>query len=580
MSVSPRSLPVTVKATYIASGAALVVATAFPLACGGESVEESGAAVKGPASATMQARVDQFASVNLTFNASLLDARQKRVVRRLVEASDHLDAIFQLQAWHGNVDANRLLSAGDDAESRALREYYRIMYGPWDRLIGEEPFLEGVGAKPPGAGFYPEDMTVEEFEGWISENPGDEAALKSWYTIVDRKSDGSLVAVPYSEYFRDRLEAAAAAVREAAEYADNESLNRFLELRAEALITDDYYESEIAWVRLTDNLIDPTLGPYEVYEDRLFGYKTSFESFIGLKDPRESERLAGLVANLPDLERALPIPDEHKYLDRSFTSPISVVTEIYAAGETRAGIQTIAFNLPNDPRVREGEGSKKVMLRNVIDAKFEKILKPLAQQVLVPEQAERISVDPYFTRVLMHELAHGLGPDYVTGQPELIVGRALRDHYSAIEEAKADATGTHSLGTLVARGVYDEEFLEEVYIDHVADMFRCIRFGVTEAHGLGCLTQFNFLREKGAITYDPESGLFAAEFDLMPEAMADMAGTYLMLEATGDYEGAGRFLEAYGRASPELQGALDRLAESVPVDIRPRYAVKEMMLQW
>ncbi|MEE8572971.1 MAG: peptidase, partial [Gemmatimonadota bacterium] len=376
------------------------------------------------------------------------------------------------------------------------------------------------------------------------------------------------------------LEAASENLLAAAERASNPTLKRFLELRAGALLSDDYYDSEVAWMRLTDNLIEPTLGPYENYEDKLFGYKISYESFIGLKDPAESERLAGLVAHLPALEAALPIPDEHKYLDRAFTSPISVITLIYAAGETRAGIQTIAFNLPNDPRVREGEGSKKVMLRNVIDAKFETILKPIADQVLVPEQAARISVDPYFTRVLLHELAHGLGPDYVTGQADLTTRQALIDRYAAMEEAKADAVGTNSLRVLTGRGVYDEAFLEEVYIDHVADMFRCVRFGITEAHGLGCLTQFNFLRIRGAITYDETTGHFAADLEVFPVAIAELAHIYLMMQATGDYDGAGRFIEKYGTISPEMQGALDRLAETVPVDIRPRYAVEEMMADW
>jgi hypothetical protein len=333
-------------------------------------------------------------------------------------------------------------------------------------------------------------------------------------------------------------------------------------------------------MRLSDNLIDPTIGPYENYEDKLFGYKISYESFIGLKDPAESERLASLVSHLPQLEAALPIPNQHKYLDRSFTSPISVVTLIYAAGETRAGIQTIAFNLPNDPRVREEEGSKKVMLRNVIDAKFETTLKPIAEQVLVPEQAERISAEPYFTRVLMHELAHGLGPDYVTDDPDLTTRQALKDRYAAMEEAKADAVGTHSLRVLTREGVYDEAFLEEVYIDHVADMFRCVRFGVTEAHGLGCLTQFNFLRETGAITYDEATDRFAADFEVMPVAMAELAHILLMMQASGNYDGAGMFMGRFGTISPEMRAALDRLADTVPVDIRPSYAVEDMMTDW
>ncbi len=556
---------------------AVTVAALLPLACAGE---RAGDADTSPAEGSMQKRLDQFAPVTMSFDESLLDTDQRRVVKELVEASRHLDDIFRLQAWRGTADAASILPQGDDPDSAATREYYDIMYGPWDRLTGEAPFIEGAGHKPEGAGFYPEDMTREEFDEWIAAHPEDEAAFKSEYTVIERTDDGGLRAVPYREAYAAHLEAASESLLAAAERAGNQTLNRFLELRAGALLSDDYYGSEVAWMRLTDNLIEPTLGPYENYEDKLFGYKVSYESFIGLKDPAESERLAGLVAHLPALEAALPIPDEHKYLDRAFTSPISVVTLIYAAGETRAGIQTIAFNLPNDPRVREGEGSKKVMLRNVIDAKFETILKPIAEQVLVPEQAARISVDPYFTRVLLHELAHGLGADYVTGQPDLTTRQALKDRYAAMEEAKADAVGTNSLRVLTRNGVYDEAFLEEVYIDHVADMFRCVRFGTTEAHGLGCLTQFNFLRNREAITYDEDTGLFAADLEIFPVAIAEMAHVYLMMQATGDYDGAGEFIERFGTISPEMQGTLDRLAVTVPVDIRPRYAVEEMMADW
>jgi len=543
-------------------------------ACGGGEQEiavDSGSA--------MADRVAQFAPVTLEFDASLLDERQKRVLRRLVEASDHLDAIYRLQVWGGNLNPAAVLPSEDTPEATAIRDYYELMYGPWDRIAEEEPFVAGVGPKPAGAGSYPEDMTKEEFEEWIGLNRGDAAAFTSYYTVIER-DNGGLRAIPYSQAYVDQLEAAAAALRDAAESADNESLERFLRLRAESFLTDDYFDSEIAWMRLEDNLIEPTIGPYEVYEDGLFGYKASFESFIGFKDPVASDLLAGLAARLPALERALPIPDEHKYLDRDFTSPISVIDLVYGAGETRPGVQTIAFNLPNDARVRETEGSKKVMLRNVIQAKFETNLRPIAEQVLVPEQAGRIGFEPYFTRILVHELAHGLGPDYVTGDPDLTVNKALQEHYSALEEAKADAVGTHSLGVLVERGDYSQDFYEEVLIDHLADMFRCVRFGATEAHGLACLTQFNYLRGAGAITYDEASGRFAADLETMPAVMSELAGQYLLLQATGDRDGAGAFLERYGKMSPEMAGAIERLDGVVPVDIRPSYAVKGMMSDW
>lgn len=527
----------------------------------------------------LRARLEQLAPVTLDFDESLLDARQKALLKKLVEASDRLDRIFLRQVWRGNPRlAERLATArGEGAD--AARHHFAIMYGPWDRLAEDAPFL-AVGPKPLGAGYYPEDMAQNEFEAWLEAHPADREAFTSYYTAIRRTEDGELRAVPYSEAYREELEEAAGLLREAAELADNESLRRFLQLRAEAFLSNDYFESEVAWMRLEGNLVDPTIGPYEVYEDRLFGYKAAFESFLTIRDPEESRRLEALVARLPELERALPIPDRHKSLDRPFTSPISVVTEVYTAGDTRAGVQTLAFNLPNDPRVREEEGSKKVMLKNVVEAKFEKILKPIAGTVLESDQAAEIGFDAYFTRILMHELAHGLGPDYVTGNRELTVNRALRDRYSALEEAKADVVGSHSLGVLGRRGVYTPEFVRQVYLSHAADLFRCVRFGVTSAHGKGCLMQFNWLLEKGALVHDAGSGTFRVEPERMPAAIADLAREFLLLQATGDYEGAGAFLERYGGEIPEsLRAALGKL-EAVPVDIAPRYAVKEKMREW
>ena len=335
----------------IRSSLVAVASLALAAACGGGEPEMS-----GESGASMADRVAQFAPVTLDFDAALLDDRQKRVMRLLVEASDHLDAIYRLQVWRGNADPEALLPDEGTPDAAAIRDYYELMYGPWDRIAEEEPFVPGVGPKPAGAGSYPEDMTKEEFEEWIGLNRGDAAAFTSYYTVIER-DNGGLKAVPYSQAYVDQLEAAATALRDAAEHADNPSLERFLRLRAESFLTDEYFDSEIAWMRLEDNLIDPTIGPYEVYEDGLFGYKASFESFIGFKDPEASGLLAGLAARLPALERALPIPDEHKYLDRDFTSPISVIDLVYGAGETRPGVQTIAFNLPNDARVRETEGS-------------------------------------------------------------------------------------------------------------------------------------------------------------------------------------------------------------------------------
>lgn len=530
--------------------------------------------------AELQRRVEQFAPVELTFDASLLDERQRRAVKALVQASDILDEIFLDQVWGGNRELRDRLAEAEGPGAEAARAYFDIMYGPWDRLEHDEPFL-ATGPKPPGAGYYPEDATKQELEAWLAEHPDREDEFSSYFTVIRRDRDGDgFDMVPHSEAYGDRLAEAASLLEEAAGLIENETVSRYLETRAEAFLSNDYFESDVAWMRIADNLIDPTIGPYEVYEDALFGYKAAFESFITLRDPAQSARLDRLAAYMPDLEAALPIPDEHKYLDRPFTSPISVVTEVYAAGDTRSGVQTLAFNLPNDARVRQQEGSKKVMLTNIIEAKFEKILAPIAETLMDADQVADVAFDPFYTSILVHELAHGLGPDYVTGSDgQLTVNAALQERYSALEEAKADVVGIHSLGILTARGEYTEEFLRQVYVSHVASLFRCVRFGVTEAHGKGCLMQFNWFVEKGALAHDSETGRFRVDLDVMPGAVSGLAREFLLLQATGDYEGTGAFMERYGEVPEILTAALARLG-GVPVDIRPTYSVKELMTEW
>jgi hypothetical protein len=544
---------------------------------GGETAPEI-ALTQGLTADSLSARVRQFAPVTLTFDSTELDAGQKTVLKKLVQASDVLDSVFRLQVWRKNLSYGRELADATGPGMDAAREYYAIMYGPWDLLESDAPFLN-VGPEPKGAGFYPEDLTRDAFDAWLAQHPDDSTAFTSYYTVIRRTPSGGLEAVPYSQFYHDRLARAAGLLREASDAAQNPSLKKFLGLRAESFTSDDYFDSEVAWVELTGNTIAPTIGPYEVYEDRMFGYKTSFETFIGVKDSAASAQLAGLVSHLKFLEEHLPEPDAYKNLDRDFSSPISVVTEVYAAGEAGPGIKTLAFNLPNDPKVRQEHGSKKVLLQNVSQAKFDKVLKPIAKLVLDSAQAAEVGFKPYFTRILMHELSHGLGPDYVHDQKSLTVNKALKDRYSAIEEAKADAVGTHNLAELVQQGVYDQEFLRQVYISHLADLIRCVRFGANEAHGKGCMTQFNFLRERGGITYDSAQGVFSVDFEKMPKAMSALAGRYLTLEATGDYDGAGQFLDQYGTVPPELKAALARLRQ-VPVDIQPTFAVKDMMKGW
>lgn len=525
--------------------------------------------------AALADRIVQFAPVELTFDASLLDAEDRIVVRSLIEASDVMNEIFRLQVWAENLAYREKLEAAEAPELDSAREYYDIMAGPWDRLADNEPFL-AVGPKPAGAGFYPEGATKEEIEAWIGAHPEDREAFTSYYTIIERRGD-RLVAIPYHEAYGDRLERASDLLQEAAAHAENESLRDFLAKRAVSLVSDDYLASEIAWMQLSGNLIDPTIGPYEVYEDGLMGWKTAYESFIGIKDPGASADLDVLVGHLRDLEAALPMDEAYKSLDRSFASPLSVVDVIYTAGDARRGIMTLAYNLPNDPRVSEEHGTKKVMLRNVIDAKFEKVLLPIAERVMEPTLAAEIEPRPFTTFIVMHELAHGLGPRVVHGSEEAVSVR-LGSSYSAIEEAKADVVGVLSLAQLADAGVYTDEFKRQVYISSVAGLFRCVRFGTSEAHGKGCAVQLNHLLEAGAITVGGDSR-FGIDFEKIHAGYESLARQLLTIEATGDLAGAEALLGEKGELPEAAAAAIAKLSD-VPVDIRPSYPVVEAMREW
>lgn len=530
---------------------------------------------RGLTPAELAERVERFAPVELAFDAALLGSADRAIVRRLVEASDVLDEIFRLQVWRDNLAYRERLAETHGDGLDLAREYYGIMAGPWDRLVGHEPFLD-VGAKPAGAGFYPEDATREEIERWVAAHPEDERTFTSYYTLIGRHKD-RLVAVPYHVAYADRLERAAALLREAAALADNPSLRDFLEKRARSFLSDDYLDSEIAWMRLSGNLIDPTIGPYEVYEDGLMGWKAAFESFIGIRDPAASADLDVLVGHLPELEAALPMDDAYKSVDRSFASPLSVVDVIYTAGDARRGVMALAFNLPNDPRVSEEHGTKKVMLRNVIDAKFENVLVPIAERVLEPALAAEIEARPFTTSVVMHELAHGLGPRFVHGTEEPVSVR-LAASYSAIEEAKADVVGVLSLARLTEAGVYTPEFQRQVWIGSVAGLFRCVRFGIEEAHGKGCAVQLDHLLGAGAIAPGTD-GRMRIDFDRIRPAYESLARRLLTIEATGDAAGAGALLASGDELPPEAAALVGRLGD-VPVDIRPVYPVVEAMREW
>lgn len=515
----------------------------------------------------VEERLAQFAPTPLEADLSALADEDRRVLDLLVQAAELMDEIFLRQAWAGNPELRERLEAYQGENAEAAREFYRINFGPWDRLAAFEPFI-GDMEHPEGAGYYPTGMSAEEFQAWLAEHPDDREAFTSLHTVI-RRRDGGLVAVPYSEEYREWLEPAAELLRRAAETTSNASLARFLELRADAFATDDYFESDMAWMDL-DAPVEVTIGPYEVYEDELFGYKAAFEAFVTVDLPEESARLAGYKERLPWLEANLPIPDEHKNPDRGTESPIRVVDEVFTGGDTKAGVQTIAFNLPNDERVREAKGSKKVLLRNVMRAKYDQILVPIAGRVLAPEDRDRVSFAAYLDEVLHHELSHGLGPGKITVDGrETEVRLELRDLYSTLEEAKADVMGIHNILALIEEGQMPEELRETLEPTYVAGLFRSARFGVHEAHGQGVVTQFTYLMEKGALEVDGE-GRFRTVPERFPAAIRDLLHEMLMLQATGDYQGTAEFLGTYGEPTQPLLDALARL-EEVPVDVRPVY---------
>jgi hypothetical protein len=449
----------------------------------------------------------------------------------------------------------------------AAREYYEINFGPWDRLDGFKPFL-GDMPHPEGAGYYPTDLTKADFEAWIEKHPADKERFVSGTTVI-RRNGADLQAVPYSQEYKQWLQTASKLLRDAAAATSNASLKKFLDLRAKAFETDDYYESDMAWMDL-DAPVEVTIGPYETYEDGLFGYKTAFEAFVTVNLPKESQALARYKEQLPWLEKNLPLPEKDKNPNRGTESPIRVVDTVFTAGDTKAGVQTLAFNLPNDERVREAKGSKKVLLRNTMRAKYDKILMPIAERVLAPDQVKDVSFDAYFNEVLHHELSHGLGPGTITKNGKKTEVRLeLKDLFGTLEEAKADVLGVYNILALMDKGVMPAELRRNLEPTYVAGLFRSARFGVHEAHGQGVVAQFNYLMEKGALQVD-ESGRFRAVTEKFPGGIRDLVHDMLTLQAAGDYEGTKQFLDKYGKPQDSLLKAIDKLAD-VPVDIRPVY---------
>lgn len=500
-----------------------------------------------------------------------LDPREARVLAELIEASRPIGEIFLRQVSPKNPELRRRLTSesahGVSGAADALA-YFRINAGPWDRLKGDAPFI-GAAPKPPGAGFYPPDMTKDELERWLGAHPGDRKAFESPYTVLRREGRG-LVAVPYAREYRSFLDTAAAHLRRGAVLTGNASLRRYLEKRAAALLDDDFYASDLAWMDL-DADIDAAIGPYEVYEDALLNYKAAYQSFVTVRDRPASEALAGYAKHLPEMEAGLPIPDEHKNTSRKFESPIRVVDVVYTAGDARTAIQTTAFNLPNDERVRQAKGSKKVLLKNVMEAKFRASGLPIAERALDPSELDRVTFEAYFDHTLFHELAHGIGPGIVTAPDGRRVESRilLKDLYSTIEECKADVVGMWTLLQGMDQKWFTAFDADTLAVTASALLLRSIRFGVEEAHGGGTAVQWNWLAKNGVIV-PAADGRFRVETAKFREAVRSLANELLMIEATGDFARAERLLAEYGRLTPEME-RLTAALKGIPVDITPVY---------
>ncbi|OGB65560.1 MAG: peptidase [Caldithrix sp. RBG_13_44_9] len=523
----------------------------------------------------LREQLAKFVPTEISYDTSLLTEKETVVLEKLYQAGKIMDEIFLKQVYSRNEEILAELQKSR-AETDQLRlQLFHIMFGPFNRLDHNNPFY-GNGAKPAGADFYPEDMTKEEFLKWIENHPEDKESFTSEFTVIRREGD-KLLAIPYSQYFKEELTSAATYLREAANYADNPSLQKYLLSRADAFLSNDYYQSDKDWMDLKDHTIEVVIGPYEVYEDELFNYKASFEAFITLRDPAESHKLARFGGYLLDIERNLPIPEEYKNFKRGSESPIVVAQEVFSAGDTKAGVQTIAFTLPNDERVRAEKGSKKVMLKNVNEAKFNQILLPIAARVLDGSQLQDVTFEAFFNHVLMHEMSHGVGPGFITVDGEQTeVKKELKETYSTMEECKADILGMYNIIFLMKKGEFPASFENETWSTFLAGIFRSVRFGITEAHGAGCTIIYNYLLEKGGYEYDQAALKVRVNIKKIYPALEELAAKILTIQAEGNYEGAKQIIAAYAVESSSMT-ALKAKLTGLPVDIRPVFQIEKIM---
>jgi hypothetical protein len=531
-----------------------------------------------PDLAQLQRMTARFARVDLRVDTSQLSPGDRQALPKLIEASRILNDVFMRQLWSGDVALFAKLKQDQSPLGQARLRYFWINKGPWSALDGNTAFLPGVPErKLPGANFYPEDMTRNEFETWVKTlSDADGKRAEGFFTVI-RRNHRQLTIVPYSEAYRDDLTRAANLLREAAALTENVTLKSFLTTRAAAFLSDDYYESDVAWMDL-DAPLDITIGPYETYNDEIFGYKAALEAYVNVRDEAETKKLLFFSDHLQEVENNLPIDPQYRNPKIGALAPIRVVDQVFAAGDGDHGVKTAAYNLPNDERVIVQKGTKRVMLKNIQQAKFDTILLPISKQVLAPAAQSEVAFDPFFTHILAHELSHGIGPHQITVNGRATnVRQELKDLYSAIEEAKADV-----LGLFMLQYMYDHRLLPagenaaaKLYTTFLASAFRTLRFGLNEAHGKGMAMQMNYLLDKGGFRVTPD-GAFAVNEAKIRDAVRDLAHDLLTIEATGDYAQAKHMLDSLGVARPELDRALAKLGH-IPVDIDPVFVTADQV---
>ncbi|MDT8324894.1 MAG: peptidase [Bacteroidota bacterium] len=546
-------------------------AAALIAGCGAEKEKEGEDMSEMPTLDVVKQRRAMYADTDIAVDLSHLSERQRALIAKLIEAGRLVDQVFWQQSSRDAVALRDSLAAAGDSSAQAYLEYVNINYGPYDRIFEGERFVgHGPARKPAGAGYYPEDMTREEFESFIAAHPDQKEALESQYTVVVRNGD-RLEAVPFYHYYTQTGDIVTK-LQEAAALADNASLKKYLELRAIALATDDYYESDMAWMDLEGNDIDVVIGPIENYEDGLFNYKTAHECAVMVKDPEGTAELQMFIEHIDAFEQALPIKEEYKRASAGSGNVLEVVNIVYFGGDFQAGVKTIAASLPNDPRVTQEKGGKKQMYRNMMEAKFDKIVVPIAERILDPALREFVDRKAFTSFVTLHEVSHTLGRAYVYGNDDLSVRRAMKERYSAIEECKADVLGLYNNQLLHREGIINDVQRIRSIVTYVAGLFRSLRFGAEEAHGQANLVQLNWLLEHGAIT-EYENDTFAVDFGLFMDVAEKLATKVLTIEIEGDYDGAGTLLQKYGKMTPKIEATIEMLKD-IPRDLNTRYVTE------